>query len=85
MAYYKQGYEEARGNQISVETYRIRRDELKKKHGDLIFTIQAKFEKRKRILQGQIHALNKEMQADIKTEMARFENERKELQKLLAL
>lgn len=83
MAYYKQGYDEAQGNAISVETYRTRRDEAKKKHGELIFTIQAKFEKRRRTLQGQIRALNKEEQAEIQAEMARFKAEREELTKLI--
>ena len=83
MAYYKQSYNEAQGNAISMETYRERRAELKKKHGELIFDIQARFEKRKRILQGQIHALNKEMQSEIQAEMARFNAERTELQKLI--
>ena len=83
MAYYKQSYSEAQGNAISMETYRERRAELKKKHGELIFDIQARFEKRKRILQGQIHALNKEMQSEIQAEMARFNAERAELQKLI--
>ena len=83
MAYYKQGYDEAQGNSLSMEAYRERRDELKKKHGEVIFTIQAKYEKRRRILQGQIHALNKELQAEIQTEMARFKAEREELTKLI--
>ena len=83
MAYYKQAFDEAQGNTISVETYRERRDELKSKHGELIFNIQAKYEKKKRILQGQIHALNKEMQTEIQNEMARFKAERNELAKLL--
>ena len=83
MAYFKQAYDEAQGKAISMDTYRERRDELKKKHGELIFTIQAKYEKRRRILQGQIHALNKEMQAAIQEEMARFKAERDELTKLI--
>ena len=84
MAYYKQSFDEAQGSAISLETYRQRRGELKSKHGELIFNIQAKYEKKKRILQGQIHALNKEMQTEIKAEMERFKAERVELQKLLA-
>ena len=85
MAYYKQSFDEAQGNAISVETYRERRGEMKKKHGELIFNIQAKYEKKKRILQGQIHALNKELQTEIKAEMERFNAEKSELQKLLQL
>lgn len=83
MTYYKQSYSEAQGNTISMETYRERRAELKKKHGEIIFDIQARFEKRKRILQGQIHAINKEMQNEIKAEMERFNAEKNELYKLI--
>lgn len=85
MAYYKQAFNEAQGKTINVDAYRERRDELKKAHGELIFTIQAKYEKRKRILQGQISALNKEMFAEIKAEMERFKAEKTELQKMLQL
>lgn len=83
MAYYKQAYDEAQGKSIALDNYRERRDEMKKKHGELIFNIQAKYEKRKRILQGQIRALNKEMFAEIENEMARFKSEKAELQNLL--
>ena len=83
MAYYKQGYDEAQGNTLALDAYRDRKAELKKAHGDIIFTIQAKYEKRRRILQGQIHALNKELQAEIQAEMARFKAEREELTKLI--
>lgn len=79
MAYYKQSYDEAQGNAISVETYRQRRDELKKQHGEKVFTIQAKYEKRKRQLQGQIYALNKEMFAEIAKEQESYKAERAEL------
>ena len=85
MTYYKQGYDEAQDNSLSMEAYRERKAELKKAHGELIFTIQAKYEKRKRILQGQISALNKEMFAEIKAEMERFKAEKTELQKMLQL
>lgn len=83
MSYYKQGYDEAQGNSLSMEAYRERRDELKKQHGELIFTIQAKYEKRRRLLQGQIHALNKALQADIQSEMERYKAEKAELTKLI--
>ena len=83
MAYFKQAYDEAQGNAISVETYRTRRDEAKRKHGELIFNIQAKYEKKKRILQGQIHALNKDMFAEIAAEMERFKAQKQELSKLI--
>lgn len=83
MAYYKQSFQEAQGNTISMDDYRERRAALKKKHGEIIFDIQARFEKRKRILQGQIHAINKEMQNQIKAEMERFNAEKSELHKLI--
>ena len=83
MAYYKQSFSEAQGDELALEAYRERRDELKKQHGERIFTIQAKYEKRKRILKGQIAALNKELEAEIKTEMALFKEQKAELQKLL--
>lgn len=83
MSYYKQGYDEAQGTSLSMEAYRERRDELKKQHGELIFTIQAKYEKRRRQLQGQIQALNKALQADIKAEMERYKAEKAELTKLI--
>lgn len=83
MAYYKEGYKETQGEALSMEHYRERRDEMKRQHGELVFTIMAKYEKRRRILQGQIHALNKEMEAEIKTEMARFKAEKAELLKLI--
>lgn len=83
MAYYKASYDEAQGKAISMETYRERREQIKKRHGELIFDIQARFEKRIRTLKGQIHVLNKEMQNEIKAEMARFDAEKSELQKLI--
>ena len=83
MAYFKQSYNEAQGNTLSLDAYRDRKAELKKAHGDIIFTIQAKYEKRKRILQGQIAELNKAMFAEIKDEMQRFKAEKAELAKLL--
>ena len=83
MAYYKQSYNEAQGNTLSLDAYRDRKAELKKAHGEIIFTIQAKYEKRKRILQGQIAELNKAMFAEIKDEMQRFKAEKAELAKLL--
>ena len=83
MAYYKQSFDEAQGNTLSLDAYRDRKAELKKAHGDIIFTIQAKYEKRKRILHGQIAELNKAMFAEIKDEMERFKAEKTELAKLL--
>ena len=83
MAYYKQSFDEAQGNTLSLDAYRDRKAELKKAHGEIIFTIQAKYEKRKRILQGQIAELNKAMFAEIKDEMQRFKAEKAELAKLL--
>ena len=83
MAYYKQSFDEAQGNTLALDAYRDRKAELKKAHGDIIFTIQAKYEKRKRILQGQIAELNKAMFAEIKDEMQRFKAEKAELTKLL--
>ena len=85
MAYFKQSYNEAQGNTLSLDAYRDRKAELKKAHGEIIFTIQAKYEKRKRILQGQIAELNKAMFAEIKDEMQRFKAEKTELQKMLQL
>ena len=82
MAYFKQSYNEAQGNTLSLDAYRDRKAELKKAHGEIIFTIQAKYEKRKRILQGQIAKLNESMFADIKAEMERFKAEKLELAKL---
>ena len=83
MAYFKQSYNEAQGNTLALDAYRDRKAELKKAHGEIIFTIQAKYEKRKRILQGQIAELNKAMFAEIKDEMQRFKAEKAELAKLL--
>lgn len=83
MAYYKQSFQEAQGNTISMDAYRERRAALKKKHGEIIFDIQARFEKRIRTLKGQIHVLNKEMQNEIKAETERFNAEKIELQKLI--
>ena len=83
MTYYKQSFDEAQGNALSMDAYRDRKAELKAKHGELIFTIQAKYEKRRRQLQGQLHKLNDEFMAEIQAEMAHYKEQKTELAKLI--
>ena len=83
MAYFKQSYNEAQGNVISVETYRERRDELKEKHNAVILRIQARCEKKKSVLKEKIGKLNETMFAEIAQEMAKYQQERAELLKMI--
>lgn len=83
MTYYKQSFDEAQGNALSLDAYRNRKAELKQAHSNIIFTIQAKYEKRRRQLQGQLHKLNDEFMAEIQAEMAHWKAQKAELAKLI--
>lgn len=76
MAYYKKSQSEVKGETMSLETYKEKRDALKKEHGEKIFSIQATYEKKIRILKGQISALNREKKRLIEEEVKRFKEDK---------
>lgn len=83
MAYYKQSFAEAQGTSISLDEYRKRKANLGQEHGEMVFAIQAKYEKLTRTLKGQIKALNKEKEKMVQEEMASYKQQLNELKQLL--